>query len=335
MTAEQVGQAAPWDEFELIEKVFAPLARNLAGAFGLKDDVAALAPPAGHELVLKTDSTIESVHFLHDDPPDTVAQKALRRALSDIAAKASTPAVYLLAIALPAGVSRAWIESFAQGLAADQTRYGIALAGGETSRTPGPLSITVTAIGWVREGRLLRRSGAELGHDVWMTGTIGDAEAGLGILKGEAVLEDAAARDFLVRRFRIPEPRLQFGSALGGMASAAIDISDGLIADLGHIAEVSAVKIQVELDRIVLSSQLRALWGTSQKTVLRAASGGDDYEIGFTASVDARDAIVAAAKQTRTQVTRIGSVVEGAGEVALTDSSGRAISSEREGYRHF
>lgn len=334
MTA-QVDQSVAWDEFELIEKVFAPLARNLPGAFGLKDDVAALPPKAGHELVLKTDSTIESVHFLHDDPPDTVAQKSLRRALSDIAAKASTPAAYLLAIALPAGVSRAWIERFAQGLATDQAQYGIALVGGETSRTPGPLTITVTAIGWVREGRLLRRSGAKPGHDVWMTGTVGDAEAGLCLLKGEAVLEDAAAREFLVRRFRVPEPRLEFGIALGGVASAAIDISDGLIADLGHIAEVSTVNIQVALDRIVLSPGLSALWGTSQKTLLRAASGGDDYEIAFTASVDARDAIVAAAKRTRTRVTRIGSVADGTGEVVLTDSTGSTISAAREGYRHF
>ena len=335
MATRQADSPLPCGEFELIDRFFAPLARSLPGSFNLKDDVAALATKPGHELVLKTDSTIESVHFLADDPPNAVGQKALRRALSDLAAKGAEAHAYLLALALPPKISLAWLEEFTEGLSADQAQFGIALAGGETSRTPGALTITVTAIGWVREGRLLRRSGAKPGDEVWVTGTIGDAAGGLCLLKKEAALQNKTARDRLVRRFRLPEPRLQSGIALGGIASAGIDISDGLIADLGHIALVSNAKIEIALDRVPISPELRALWGNSPETVLRAISAGDDYEIAFTAPADAADDIAAAAGRTLTMATRIGRVIRGAGDVALLDAAGRGISAKRKGYTHF
>lgn len=331
--ARQADSPLPWGEFELIDRIFAPLARGLPGAFDLKDDVAALEPKAGHELVLKTDSTIESVHFLHDDPPESVAQKALRRALSDIAAKGATPAAYLLAIALPRTISRAWIEKFAEGLGSDQAKFHIALAGGETSGTPGPLTITVTAIGWIPKGRLLLRSGARVGDEVWVTGTIGDAAGGLCCLKNEVSLQDSAARDHLVRRFRVPEPRMEFGTLLGGIASGAIDVSDGLIADLGHVADVSGVRIEIGLDRLPISPELCALWGSGAG--LRAISAGDDYEIAFTAPPRAAQEVSVAARQTHTPATHIGCVVAGSAGVRLLDSSGREVHPEHEGYTHF
>lgn len=165
-------------EFELVAKLFAPLARNLPGAFALADDVAVIMPPAGHEVVLKTDSLIEGIHFRREDPARTVAQKALRRALSDLAAKGAEPSVYLLALALPPWPDMEWLEAFAGGLAADQAEFGLSLAGGETNATPGPLTVTVTAIGYVSPGALIRRSGARAGDRVFVTGTLGDAGGG-------------------------------------------------------------------------------------------------------------------------------------------------------------
>lgn len=322
----------PFGEFELIDRVFAPLAQGFPGAFDLKDDVAALQAMPGHELVLKTDSTIESVHFFHGDPPGTVAQKALRRALSDIAAKGAAPAVYLLALALPPTVSMAWIENFAGGLDADQARFQIALAGGETNRTPSVLTVTVTAVGWVPEGRLLRRSNAKPGDEVWLTGTVGDAAGGLALLKNEAVLQNLSARDRLVGRFRVPEPRTEFGVALRGLASAAIDVSDGLVADLDHVAGVSGARIEIALDRIPVSPELREVWGNVAE--LRAVTAGDDYEIAFTAPAEAAAGISEAARITKTQATRIGRVVAGSAGVSLLDPSGHDICLERKGYTH-
>ncbi|HLY05316.1 MAG TPA: thiamine-phosphate kinase [Rhizomicrobium sp.] len=331
--ARQADSPLSWGEFELIDRIFAPLAHGFSGAFDLKDDVAVLEPRAGHELVLKTDSTIEGVHFLSGDPPETVARKALRRALSDIAAKGATPAAYLLAVALPASISIAWIEKFAEGLRGDQAWFRVALAGGETNRTPGALTITVMAVGWVPSGRLLRRNGAKAGDHVWVTGTVGDAGAGLSLLKKEAALEDIAARDRLVERFRVPEPRMEFGKALGGVANAAIDVSDGLIADLDHLVEASGIRVEIDLDRVPISPELRALWG--HNAGMRAVSAGDDYEIAFTAPASAVDEIAAAASRTRTPVTCIGSVIDGSAGVRVLDSFGCELELPRKGYRHF
>ena len=333
MAMPQTDGPLPWSEFELIDSIFAPLSRGVPGAFDLKDDVAAIAPEPGHELVLKTDSTIENVHFLPADPPDTVARKALRRALSDLAAKGTTPAAYLLALALPATISRAWLEMFAHGLRADQAKFCIGLAGGETSKTAGVLTITVTAIGWVPCGRLLRRNGARPGDEVWVTGTVGDAAGGFGLLTNEPSPQDIAVRDYLVGRFRIPEPRVEFGLALGGIASATIDVSDGLLADLGHVADVSGVHIELVLGRVPISAQLHSLWGA--EAGLRSVSAGDDYEIAFTAPPGASGEIAAVARQTGIPVTRIGRVLEDSAGISLRDASGRKICVERHGYRHF
>jgi thiamine-monophosphate kinase len=324
-----------WGEFELIDHVFAPLAKEYAGAFGLKDDVAALAMKAGHQLVLKADSLIESVHFLQEDPPATVGRKALRRALSDLAAKGATPELYLLAIALPETIGRSWLESFAGGLAGDQVQFRIALAGGETSRTPGALTITVTVAGWVPEGRLVRRKGATPGDEVWVTGTIGDAAGGLSLLNNECVAPNNTVHERLVGRFRLPQPRLAFGKRLLEFARSAVDVSDGLLADLGHIAEVSGVSMEIDTVAVPLSSELIALWGEGQESVLRAVSAGDDYEVAFTTPESAFETVMRAAESSATAVTRIGRVTEGAVGVVMRDSSGREISSPRKGYMHF
>jgi thiamine-monophosphate kinase len=321
-------------EFELIARIFAPLACDAPGAFDLADDVALLEVPPGQEIVLKTDSLVEGVHFLREDPPSTVGRKALRRALSDLAAKGAEPSVYLLALALPPWPDTAWLGAFARGLGADQAEFGISLVGGETDATSGPVVITITAVGFVRAGTLVRRKGAKPGDIVIVTGTIGDAGAGLSILAQGAFLPDDAARDFLTSRYRLPLPRLAFGKALRSLASAATDVSDGLIADLGHIADISGVRIEIDAPAIPLSPALRQAWGGSLNARASAATAGDDYEIAFTVPSSGAGAIREAAQRTATEVTPIGRVVAGAG-IALLDDSGREIALKRRGYTHF
>ncbi len=317
-------------EFALIEKLFAPLAAH-EGAFGLTDDVAILSPPPGHELVLKTDAIVESVHFRSSDPADTVAKKALRVNLSDLAAKGAEPAGYLLTLNLPDSASMEWLEHFACGLGEDQAQFGISLYGGDTTVTPGPLSIAVSMFGFIAAGALTKRSGAMPGDLVFVSGTVGDAGAGLAVLKGEGHNISAAARDELIGRYRLPQPRLALGQALRGIADASLDVSDGLIADLGHIAQTSHVRVVVDAARIPLSQALHALWGDA---FAHAATSGDDYEIAFTAPLDKRDAVLAAARACHTRITEIGRVEKGKG-VALLDADGKEIAIARAGFTHF
>jgi thiamine-monophosphate kinase len=304
-------------EFDLIARLFAPLA-TAPGAFGLKDDAAIIAARPGHDLVVTTDAVIAGVDFFEDDPPVTIAKKALRVNLSDLAAKGAEPFGYLLTLSLPK-VDAAWLGEFARGLTEDQATFGLSLLGGDMSATPGPLSIAVTAFGHVPQGMMIRRAGAAPGDGVFVTGTIGDSGGGL-----------EARNGVLFERYRVPEPPVAFGPSLRGVASAAIDVSDGLLADLGHIAGVSGVRIAVEAESIPRSGALRALWGDTQEAVVRAATAGDDYQIAFTAPL-ARVAEIAAA---RVQVTRIGAVEQGSG-VVLLDANGREIPVPRKGFAHF
>ena len=217
-----------------------------------------------------------------------VAKKALRVNLSDLAAKGASPVGYLLALSLPDWVGDEWLTRFAAGLAEDQLLYGVSLLGGDTTSTPGPLTLAVTALGSIETGRTIRRAGAKPGDAVFVSGSIGDAGAGLAVLSGGGANLGEADRASLVGRYRLPEPRLALGRRLIGLASAALDVSDGLIADLGHIAEVSRVRIVVHAPRIPLSSAYVALWGQDTGARLRAATAGDDYEIAFTAPEGAR-----------------------------------------------
>lgn len=332
MSSRNTEPRARLSEFELIERLFAPLARDAEGAFGLRDDVAVLAPPIGHQHVFKSDSIIESVHFRRTDPAGTVGRKALRRALSDLAAKGAEPSAWLLALALPPWPDMAWLEEFATALAADMTDFRIPLVGGETNATPGPLTITVTAIGHVPAGKLIRRKGAKEGDGVFVTGTIGDAAAGL-VLSATTVAVDGA-HEYLVSRYRVPRPRLSLGLAIRGIATAAVDVSDGLLADCGHLAAESHVRIIIEERRIPLSGEYRLLRGDNRETRMAAATAGDDYEIAFTAPESVASAIADAARRTATAVTRIGVAEAGSG-IALTDESGVEIPVGRKGYAHF
>jgi thiamine-monophosphate kinase len=319
-------------EFELIAEVFAPLA-VAPGAFALTDDAAIATPPAGRDLVVTTDALVESVHFFTSDPPDLIARKALRVNLSDLAAKGATPSGYLLALSIPKQIEMPRLRAFAVGLAEDQREFGISLLGGDTTWTPGPLTVAITAFGHVPQGAMLRRSGARPGDLVFVSGMIGDAGGGLACLKGEGTLPEEQ-RDYLVRRFQLPEPRMVLGQALVGVASASLDVSDGLIADLGHIAQTSNVRVEVEAARVPLSTALLSLRPDAENRIVRATTAGDDYEIAFTAPPERRSEIIAAAARAAVPLTEIGRVSEGEG-VALLDPEGNEITITQSGYAHF
>jgi thiamine-monophosphate kinase len=321
-------------EFELIAKLFAPLARNAPGAFGLTDDAAILSPALGEEIVVTADMLTEGVHFRSDDPPDLIARKALRTNLSDLAAKGSVPHGYLLSLALPRSIDFSWLQSFASGLEEDQRQFSLALLGGDTTATSGPLTIAITAFGMLPVGTMIRRNGAKEGDAVFVSGTIGDSGEGLAVLNGKRAGGPATDCEHLASRYRLPVPRLALGRALRGIASASLDVSDGLIADLGHIATASRVKISVKANQIPRSSAAKAVAGESVAAIVNAATAGDDYEIAFTAPGTARQEIARIASETATPVTEIG-IVEAGGGVVLLDSAGSEIPVSRKGYRHF
>ncbi|MBV8574051.1 MAG: thiamine-phosphate kinase, partial [Acetobacteraceae bacterium] len=232
-------------EFALIARHFRPLAGP--AALGLEDDAAILIPPPGQELVLSADAMVAGVHFLPDDPPDLVARKLLRVNLSDLAAKGATPLGYLLTVSAQRGTPDSWFMEFAAGLAQDQAEFGIALLGGDTTSTPGPVSLSLTILGHVAPGTAVHRAGARPGDGIWVTGTIGDGALGLAVAQGRV----ADPSGFLLARYRLPQPRLGF--VIGGTASAGLDISDGLVQDLGHLCRAGSVAAEIEAALVPLS----------------------------------------------------------------------------------
>lgn len=320
-------------EFELIARYFAPLARGFAGAGGLQSDNAFLAADPRHDLVVKTDTVVAGVHFLSDEKPARVAAKALRACLSDLAAGGAAPFVYQLSLALPAAWRESWIADFARGLAADQRHYGIVLCGGDTVVTPGPLTVTVTAFGKVARGRGLRREGARAGDELWVSGTIGDAALGLLAARGRLAGVGAGDRAALEGRFRLPRPRSELGRRLPGIATAAADVSDGLLADAGHIADASRLAVTIERDVVPLSPAARRVVAADRGLWADVLGGGDDYELVLAVSPRKRTALLAAARMAGVDVTRIGRFVRGAG-VQLT-AGGKPLAAPRKGYVHF
>ena len=321
------------NEFDLIARYFAPLA-IAPGAFGLKDDAAAIPSRPGFDLIVTTDQIAEGTDFFKHDPPDMIAKKALRVNLSDLAAKGADPDCYLLNLALPHGMTEEWLAGFAAGLRQDQALYGLSLLGGDTSATEGPLAIAVTAFGFAPQGKMIKRAGARVGDALYVTGSIGDSAGGLAIFKREKHALTEAKRDHLVARYRMPEPPVGFGVRfLRDFATAAIDISDALIADVGHVAAASHVKIEIEAKAIPRSDALRAFWGDAPEAIIRAATAGDDYQIAFTADPARQAEIHAAAARSHIPVTRIGRALAGEGVVLLYD--GQALGIPKSGYRHF
>jgi thiamine-monophosphate kinase len=315
-------------EFELIDRLLKPLAEGCSGALGLLDDAALVDVPPGRQLVVAKDAIVAGVHFLTDDPPELIAGKLLRVNLSDLAAMGAEPLGYLTALARPRDIDDAWLRRFTAGLAADQKRFDCHLLGGDTTSTPGPLALSLTILGLVPRGRALLRSGARPGDDVWVSGTLGDAALGLRVLRGLAVTEEEALE--LVDRYRTPRPRLALGQALRGIASAAIDVSDGLVADLGHVCAASGVAATIDASRLPLSPVARGVPGARDA----ALAGGDDYELLFTVPPDRRSEVERLAASLDHGVTRIGVVATGR-SVRVMDGDGRPLALDRTGWRHF
>lgn len=330
------GPANPSAEDSLIARYFKPIATD-AGAFGLDDDAAALKAP-GEDIVVTVDAVVEGVHYLPSDPPDTIARKALRVNLSDLAAKGATPAGFVLTLALRA-VDEAWLKPFAQALGEDAAAFGCPLLGGDTVSTPGPMMISVTAFGRVPEGKMVHRAGAEPGDRVVVTGTIGDAALGLGILKGgaaaKALAGDAATRELLIGRYRVPQPRNALAAAVRDHASAAMDVSDGLAGDLTKLCAASGVSAAVDASAIPLSPGARALVRQGAATIETLISGGDDYEI-LCAIPEARfEPFAEAARRARVAVTSIGTIIAGSAPPAFRDAQGRELALTRRSWSHF
>ena len=333
------------DEFALIAHFFAPLAAAEAGAFGLTDDAAVLSLKSGQELVATIDTLVEGVHFRPQDPAESVGVKLLAVNLSDLAAMAARPRGYLLSLALPVAWTpdrrEAWLGGFVAGLAAAQARAGLALVGGDTVGTPGPLTLTVTALGTVARGLAVRRSGAQAGDDVYISGSIGDAALGLMLLQGRITGVPAADAAPLIERYQRPSPRLAVGHGLAGLAHAAADVSDGLIADLGHICRASGVRATVDSQRIPLSPPARAILARHPDVFADLLHGGDDYELVFTAAPERADDAARLVAETGVPLTAIGKIAstdiaDNAHPVRVTDPWGQSLSVVGSGgYCHF
>ena len=322
-------------EDSLIARYFRPLATD-PGAFHLDDDAAALKPD-GNDIVVTTDAIVEGVHFLPDDPPDTVARKALRVNLSDLAAKGATPTGFVLTLALRSS-DEAWLKPFAAALGEDAAQFACPLLGGDTVSTPGPLMVSVTAFGRVPPGKMVHRMGAEPGERVMVTGTIGDGALGLAVLKGgkvHAATNDKVAREALVRRYRVPQPRVKMAGIVRDYASAAMDVSDGLAGDLTKLCSVSGISAVIDLPSIPLSDAARDLVSRGIVGLETLIAGGDDYEILCTIAEDCVEAFAQAARQAGVAVSSIGTVVAGNAAPKFIDGQGREIALERLSYSHF
>ncbi len=325
-------------EFEIIARYFAPLATDKA-ALGLRDDAAVLVISEGYELIATCDTLIEGVHFLSDDPPDSIGYKALSVNLSDLAAKGARGHAYLLSLALPRETPPAWFEGFTSGLRELQKATGISLVGGDTTASPGPLTITITALGLVRHGHVVLRHGAKKGDRLYVSGTIGDACLGLRLLKDSALArswelseEDSA---FLIDRYRRPTPRTELVIPIRNFAQGAIDVSDGLVGDIEKLAHVSHVGAVIEADRVPVSAAARKALEREPQLLETLLTAGDDYEIVAAVPEASAAAFEAEAQAKGASVTMIGRIEGAKGEVRVLRQDGGALELGQKGYTHF
>lgn len=325
-------------EDKLIARYFKPLAAA-DGALGLRDDAAFYSPPEGHELVLTSDAIVSGVHFLPDDPAECVAKKALRVNLSDLAAKGAVPAGCLMTLALPAGANETWLDAFASGLKADCEHFSCPVFGGDTVRTDGPMSVSIFAFGLLPRGTMVQRKGAKPGDRVFVTGTIGDGALGLKLLREPAhntawLLSDTDAKH-LIDRYRVPQPRVAMAAAVRAHASAAMDVSDGLVGDLAKLCDVSGVSARIEAKTIPLSSGARHALSVEPALIETIATGGDDYEILCTIAPDRIDGFRKLATAANIGVTDIGEILEGHDPPRIVGADGAALTFARTSFSHF
>jgi thiamine-monophosphate kinase len=276
--------------------------------------------------VLSADAMVAGVHFLPDDPPDLIGRKLLRVNLSDIAAKGAVPLGYLMTVSAPRATPDAWFAGFVDGLAVDQTEFAVTLLGGDTTATPGPLSLSLTIIGHVAPGAMVRRTGARAGDGVWVTGTIGDGALGLAVAQGR--LADPTGH--LLGRYRLPRPRV--GLELAGIAAAAMDVSDGLVQDLGHLCRAGGLAATIDAAAVPLSDPARA---AGPDWLAACLTGGDDYEVLLAVPAAREAALAESAARAGVPVTRIGRFHAGAQGVAVLDEAGLPLAFAKGGWTHF
>ncbi len=330
LTARDTDSQAAIGEFELIERFFKrPSAQAPNVALGPGDDCALLDARAGEQWAVSTDTLLERVHFFSDVDPGALGHKALAVNLSDLAACGATPRCFFLALALPSA-DETWLERFSRGLYAIADEYHCVLAGGDTTHSPGGIMITITALGTVPSGLALLRSGAQSDDDIWVSGELGDAALGLALRRGEIKLPTPDV-EHATARLQRPTPRVQLGERLRGIASSAIDVSDGLIGDLRHVMRASSVGASVEWARVPRSPALRRAPMRMQQSCVLA--GGDDYELLFTASSSRRSEVLAAAAGA-VSVTRIG-VIAATADLAVVDEHGARVDTGIRAYDHF
>jgi thiamine-monophosphate kinase len=324
-------------EDRMIARYFRPIATG-AGAFALTDDAAIIKPPPGRDLVLKVDAIVGGVHFLEDDPPGAAARKALRVNLSDLAAKGAKPAGFLLSLALPKRTSETWLKEFAAGLRQDARRYACPLLGGDSVRTPGPVTISVTAFGLVPAGKMVRRAGARPGDVVFVSGTIGDAALGLRLRQAPRLAKTwkltEPERRHLLSRYLAPRPRTALAEALRRHASAAMDVSDGLAGDFAKLCRVSGVTAEIETGHVPLSPATRRALEADRTLITPILTGGDDYEILGTVPARRWAGFQRSAKAVRVRVTEIGRIREGRDAPAFLEH-GRERHFKRPSFSHF
>lgn len=321
------------EEFVRIRRYFAPLTQ-ISGAFDLLDDAAALKIPQGQELIVTNDSVVAGVHYRGDESGARVAQKLARRNLSDLAAMGAEPYAYNLSFAIPQGTTEEWIASFVQGLMQNQKEFGWSLVGGDSLAVPQTAVIGMTAFGLVPAGKAVLRSGAKVDDDIYCSGTIGDGYLGLRVSRGEFPQLAPSNRKFLIDRYELPQPRLKLGQNLRNMATAAVDISDGLIADLSHLCRASKVGALIESHFVPLSLPANEIASQDGSLLKEILVGGDDYELIFTAPPLLRNRIANLGKEIALPITRIGKITTG-GNVCVLDQKGQDLSLSYKGYSHF
>src|SRR5271170_3761035 len=320
-------------EDDLIARYFAPLAGP--EGLGLRDDAALMRPPPGEDLVLTADALVAGVHFFADDPPEAIVRKALRVNLSDLAAKGARPLGFLLTLALPGDWREAWLKAFADGLGADAGTYDCPLVGGDTVATPGPLMLSVTAIGAVPEGRMARRTGVKPGDRLYVTGTIGDAAIGLRLRQGRGPDIPQVDKAFLIERYLTPEPRLKLIAAMTTHANGGMDVSDGFVGDLRKMLVASGVSARVPIYRLPLSPAARAAIAADPGLFEVAATGGDDYELLASTAPESAPAFEAAAAAAGVPLTFVGEALEGRRPPSFIGPDGNPVLFGRGSYSHF
>jgi thiamine-monophosphate kinase len=320
-------------EDRLIARFFKPIATH-PGALGLSDDAAFIKPPAGCDLVLKTDAIIGGVHFFAEDAAGDVARKALRVNLSDLAAKGARPLGFLLSLALPKEIGDDWLAGFAEGLRADAVLYGCPLFGGDTDRTPGPVTISIAMFGSLPESSMVRRAGAKADDRVFVSGTIGDASLGVVLRKGAPWRLSEAQREHLASRYLLPQPRNALAEAVRIHASAAMDVSDGLAGDFAKLCRASRVAAEIEVARVPLSDAAKAVLAAEPAMLEIALTGGDDYEIVCTVPAPKAERFRAAAQAAQVAVTEIGQIKAGEG-AGFLGADGKPLVFKRASFSHF